>query len=294
MESPASNGDIINLLTEKLRNEADESIEKLKKIRDELDSNVSALESFRLLYPDIPIIHGDKIPIKASIESFRGPRSLIIDSAAATFFIQDLEDEKYLAKEMTYMERISRLRIINEIDLRDGEGFFEGKNVISDEVYNEDDKIITLPHYEDSGEVNENYCNEIHRDKDGDVVSNDSVFDPKIKDEEQYVLKFAGLPWHVKKIDNGNLSNVIFRNLYTDEIRRYITHMVDHRVFFMLKNEFYYFHTKECDTDIIECRSGKVIDTIMGFVASTVASCRDYVAATNQLKGEFIVIRTAI
>jgi hypothetical protein len=283
-----SNKDLIASLKTKLDLEVEA---KIKKIYEKRNEDGWALDSFLCLYPDIPIIRDKGVDVRIrKCNLNHSCRTLILGATRNSFFVCPTEGPvANVAREMVFDRRAMMVRTVRTIPREHNLRFFDGKTVVVGPPgceYHEDEETITLPPQE---EDEENYFN-FHRNKDGMVVSNINCYDPDLYNEDQLIFQFAGVPWLLKKLNITDNSNVIFRNLHTGEVRRYIVRDADIDSFFMLGGDFYYFLREGMETHIVQCRSGKVFGTVPDFVPLPVESCEDYVIASNlRDKGSLIL-----
>ena len=292
LDKDEGDSSIITTLTEELDLEVEAKIKRIYEKRNEV---ARALESFLRLYPEIPVIKKEALTVKLESTHFRTSEQVfIIGTTENSFFMSWNITEKNTVSEMV-PDEMGTPRIVRNIIRLDNAGFYCGKNVIEGqpgcEHHEDEETIILAPRLE---EDEENYLNDIHRDKEGVIVCNKSVHDPDLYNEEQFVMHFAGVPWLLKKLDIAGRSNVIFRNLHTGDIRRYIVHDVDFNSFFLLGGEFYYFMRKKADCYIVQCCSGKSVLHLPFFLPLGVESCRDYVVAANIRETNMLILRLPI
>lgn len=137
----------------------------------------------------------------------------------------------------------------------------------------------------------EDYTYPTYRDRNGVVKSMSHYLNKEGKDYYRHLHHLEGVPWKVKVTQEGSFSNLIFKNLHTDEVRRYIIRgsITD---CFMFQNEIFCALDSH-ETRVIRCSTGEIVykDNYNGFHID----CAGYVA---RLKDVFdqksLVVITAV
>lgn len=270
------------------------------------------LLSYASIYSDQEIIH-EEAPLARTLTTYVRtlPHGVMLDDASSSNVFHLLSND-VLRCEMIYTPHVVTC---NSLVIDRGGESFQGKpiNIIprSMSEYETEEVIYMHPYpgmsfvYEEDSE-NENDddgdCGELgvngeddyedgfYRDAEGKVIY--KVLAHEVSDDEKQEVKYyAGEPWLVKHTKSSEAMNVIFRNLHTGVIRRYILSHFEIKSSFMLGNEFYYIRYREGDVDVVECRSGQRI--CAGFASeSPIISCRDYAVYSNAQSLYFITMNT--
>jgi hypothetical protein len=252
--------------------------DQVQKLYESLNASVTSLRGFSVLYPHIPILNDEGINVTLRERCFTADSpyrlSYTLSVGENNSFFLFPRDSGY-ALEINCDGRA--VYIANKFYVLAGRAYFGTKRVREGTGdYQETSSSIILPPRPSHIPENE-YCKYLYRARDGVLVNESYAFDPDLYNERQNVFTYAGVPWLKKTLVGTGCCNIIFRNIYTGEIRRYLLDTEDPFVFF-LEDEFYYLHEDEVDetkTVVKQCRSKKTVATL-SVKAFDVVSCNRY------------------
>lgn len=245
----------------------------MKKVEEKYNKNVAALNRLSCLYPNEPITEPLPFPftlVEDEKNLINGERAHLQPMSATSFG---------LALDNTLHEFHYNIGedVLYEINEQYYNGNYMGKDVVlarKGERTGETHNLIKLPPPPPDVHV-EDYFNCLYRGPD-DVVK--SYFEIMQEDGHNRIRHFAGVPYLIREMRDGDFSNVSTENLHTGDKRRYIV-KGNLTQFFMLEEEL--FNVLNTDpyepSRIVRCSTGEIYTSYPGIYEVT--TCNNYVVA---------------
>lgn len=253
--------------------------EAREKYRDRED-NLAFMMS---LSPEIPIVHSKEKFLKWNWNGYNIPGHNLLPHGDETFFLTTgFRIQKYLSKNpCNKVECVGNpTKIKDRIEYTFfGKIVFEGEflysasadslNCFSGQSSNVKKYVETDTHicFIFDLELPADFEKNLYRNLQGGIEIGEDV------------IHFASTPWSFNAYEGEYYSNVLFRNLHTSELRRYILEgYTKNSKFFMLHDEIYF--TRRSDDprydEIVHCSSNTVVCS-KKWKIDAVTTCRDYV-----------------
>lgn len=317
--SVISNDDIRKSLSDDIEARASK---EMQEITDRMQRNKNAITEFVSTHRDIPIIRGDEESVTVECERVyvRKETYTLLDGGVDSFFMSRLsnigdegseededaeeneEDAEEEREEMVLEEFTPSdygMTSVRTFPYDNDFPYYMGKQVrlaAPGEKYHEDETAIYVERLDG---VDENfhlyYLSNMHRNRNGIMTFNGLAYDEQLYNERMFIDHFGGVPWYVKFRHIDDVADVIFRNLHTDEVRRYIIEVDKRCIFLMLGGEFYFIRREYGLVPVnfvVSCRTGKKVMkrgndrenarplALEG--CEEIVSCRNYVVISNQ------------
>lgn len=230
---------------------------KEKRLHEEFNDDNVSLSIIADLHPEIPITK--PLPFPFTVETkphynvLRKDESL--EFSTGTSFALNGGDGHFICD---YIQERDETVVLEERHGLVGEYHYLGKRVVvapEGGEASETDDLITLAPCPPEIDIDD-YCLSLYRKN--AVVQSYARYYLSAKDYFRSVHYFGGVPWKLKDKRVGNYFDLIFKNMETKTVRRYIIRG-EASEYFMLQDEIFAIDETTGKTRIIRCSTGEVV-----------------------------------